>query len=365
MTGNITGDTDGIVVERDNIVVDGAGYTVQGTEAYECRGIDLSYRNNITIKSTQIKTFYYGILLDSSSSNSIFENNITNNDKDGIYINCSSYNNISGNNIANNERGMDLNLDSNHNSIVGNNITNNLGGTRGVGISLDHSSANTISGNNITRNNNAGISLSSSSNNIIAGNNITDSEYGISLFQSSSHNSISGNEIIENTKDGIELYLSSYNIISGNNITENNEYGIHVYSSSDNIIFGNNIANNYYGILLTWSPSTVAENNKVYHNNFIDNTKHAGPSIFANAWDDGYPSGGNYWDDYDGTDSNHDGIGDTPYILFTNNTDRYPLMTSYIIPEFPSFLILPLFMATTILAAILLEKRKRLDSVHH
>jgi hypothetical protein len=48
-----------------------------------------------------------------------------------------------------------------------------------------------------------------------------------------------------------------------------------------------------------------------------------------NAWDDGYPSCGNYWSDYNDTDLNGDGIGDTPYIIDTNNTDRYPLMSPY------------------------------------
>jgi hypothetical protein len=46
----------------------------------------------------------------------------------------------------------------------------------------------------------------------------------------------------------------------------------------------------------------------------------------ANAWDDGYPSGGNYWSDYTGTDANYDGIGDTPYTIDALNQDRYPLM---------------------------------------
>ncbi len=43
-------------------------------------------------------------------------------------------------------------------------------------------------------------------------------------------------------------------------------------------------------------------------------------------WDDGYPSGGNYWSDYKGVDANGDGIGDTPHVIDEYNKDRYPLM---------------------------------------
>jgi len=38
LTGNVTSNTDGIVVQRNNIIVDGAGYTLQGTYAEQSKG---------------------------------------------------------------------------------------------------------------------------------------------------------------------------------------------------------------------------------------------------------------------------------------------------------------------------------------
>jgi len=125
---------DSIVVQRDNIVVDGAGYTVQGTGSGI--GIDLSDRGNVTVRNTQITTFLRGIGLWSANHNNISGNNFANNAY-GILLGATFYippgvwvgatcNTISGNNIANNMYyGIGFSRSCNYNTISDNNITNN------------------------------------------------------------------------------------------------------------------------------------------------------------------------------------------------------------------------------------------------
>lgn len=47
---------------------------------------------------------------------------------------------------------------------------------------------------------------------------------------------------------------------------------------------------------------------------------------------------GNYWSDYNGTDSNGDGIGDTPYLIDANRTDFYPLIAPFNITTAPNLM---------------------------
>ena len=83
------------------------------------------------------------------------------------------------------------------------------------------------------------------------------------------------------------------------------------------------------GILLRYSKNISA-----FHNNFLrsDPSDQFGAN---NTWDDGYPSGGNYYWNYEGRDANGDGIGDNPASIYEYDVDRYPLMRPYGIPAEP------------------------------
>ena len=347
VTGNIN---DSIVVEKNNIVVDGSCYTVQGTRAYLSVGIDLTGRNNVTVKNVSITAFFCGIRLSWSLGNSLSGNNITANTEYGIWLRDSSNNSVGGNNTtANNHYGIRLDSSSN-NSVKGNNITAN----DCHGIYLFYSYDNIVSENDITANTYCGIYTECSSNNNFSENNVTaNMDSGIYLFSSSSSNSLSGNNVTANTHYGICLVtFSNNNSLSRNNIS-NTSCGVYIPYSFNNSLSENNIADTGCGMYFSHS----SENNKVYHNNF-NNTCQVVSVNSKNAWDDGYPSGGNYWSDYNGTDANLDGIGDTPYVFDANNTDHYPLMMPYAIPELPSFLILPLFMIATLLTVMVYRRRK-------
>jgi outer membrane protein assembly factor BamB len=122
-----------------------------------------------------------------------------------------------------------------------------------------------------------------------------------------------------------------------NNTVECSVLGIYGFflrpSTWDLRFIGNLVAGYNFGMLIAEDGGF----NVFYHNTFVNNTQNiwAFRAADTDLWDDGYPSGGNYWSDYTGLDFFHgsnqnitgsDGIGDTPYIIDSDNLDRYPLM---------------------------------------
>jgi len=147
------------------------------------------------------------------------------------------------------------------------------------------------------------------------------------------------NVTLINNFDGIYMRGSMYacmhtinNFLTHNIIANNTGSGIRLYTADANIISDNNITSNNIGITLWYSS-----NNVFYHNNLINNIRqvHFHHGTWENTWDNGYPSGGNYWSDYAGVDfysgpyqneTGSDGIGDTPYVIDEYNVDHYPLI---------------------------------------
>jgi len=218
-------------------------------------------------------------------------------------------------------------------------------------------SDNNIVYNNIIKENGIrGIELYHSDNNTIYENILSNNDCeGISLCKSNK-NSIHNNIISGNTW-GIDFIYSEYNFVY-ENIIDLNFNGIDLYHSGSNKIYGNSITNSNQGIILRYPPSDQGYTlpNKIYHNNFFDNTRNAYDEG-DNTWDNGYPSGGNHWDDFDepnesaydefhGENQDHigkDGIVDQgwptgglkPYYISKNNKDWYPIMSSEDFGEAP------------------------------
>lgn len=327
-----------------NITVDNAtvtGFTIKGGTV---TGIEVSSDYN-NINGNTMTNNSIGLWVHKNYNN-ITENNMTANPNCGISLENAFFTRITGNLISgckgtaidfrysgnnllleNNINGSSssfvilLAASSSYNVLTGNNLT---GGSNAIIIQCDEGANNNeISGNNITGTNGnamSGICLFSSSNNNISRNNVTHCWEGIglhNLFGPSLNNTVSANCLTSNLQ-GIRLIRCLNNTISGNNITANSWYGIGILSS---------------------------DNNAIYHNSLVDNSKQVeNINDFGgnNSWDNGYPSGGNYWSDYVGVDLykgphqdvvGGDGIGDTPYVIDANNRDNYPLISPRITPS--------------------------------
>lgn len=212
LTGNISSDYEAIVIEKDGVILDGAGFTVQGLGSIYSVGVQIEGRLNVTVRRMRVKAFEQGIFVNSSSDIDLVEN------------------------------------------IIAENL---------VGV----------------------------------------------LFKSSAFNVLLTNKIMNNS-DGVELHASLNNSVRGNFLLGNTRAGLSLCSS---------------------------QNNSFVHNSFLANSQDVDlcPDLL-NVWNDGYPSGGNWWGNfYSGADVYHgvyqnltgsDGIGDSSYAMDVTNVDHYPLM---------------------------------------
>ena len=302
LTGDISNYS--MIVQCDNIVIDGAGHSIRGYGTYWYDGIDISNRTNITIKNVDISPFGFGVRMDYGSNNTVIGTNMS--AFTGVSLLYSDNNQIIGNTIAN---GYGVAGPGSNNLIIGNNFTSGLsGGGNGMGIYM--------TGNNNT-----------------ISQNFFQDELSIQMTSFSSYNTISNNTIV-NGRTGILLGRSSNNLVYGNTIkgkTDTTSGALWISSdSTNNIIYANQFENNALAIALGTQIANFiynnVSNNYIYRNNFINNTQNVwiAPGTPVNFWDNGQQ--GNYWSNFHGVDSNGDGLSETPYVFTVNNTDHYPFM---------------------------------------
>ena len=246
----------GIKVQRDNVVIDGGGYSIQAQE-YVYSGIDLAGRSNVTVKNMQIRGFNHGFFLDESSGNTISGNDISGPTNNGYPTGFWVWN-------------------SSNNNIIGNKITDH----NEYGILLHFSNSNIVSGNNIT-NNNCGIYFEGSSNNMLRNNRLNENNETIHLVFHVLSDVVHDIDA-SNTVDGKPVYywVNQHNkvvpadagfvgIINCTNITvqnlnlTNNPEGILLVSTTDSMITHNNIENSGTGLSIKNSQNVNVIGNHV------------------------------------------------------------------------------------------------------
>lgn len=316
LTDNITMHT--IVIQRDNVVVDGSGFLLEGNKSWVGlapgwgdagnNGIIITGRNHVNITNLNIKGFTAGVRVSGSSHISIVGNSfnelaavfdapmgIVAEASSHVLIENNSFSRIYGPAIACNG----TNIAIKDNTLI--DIADSVDGS----IALQGSS-NTIT-DNLIETASPSIRLGSAYSTIIARNHIT----------------------------GSMAFISA----SNNQIYHNNLTGIRLIFSSNNTFFCNSMTNN--AVYDTIALDQGTKNNTFYTNNFPANCSIRIQDAGATFWDNG--TIGNYWSNYNGTDGNGDGIGDSPYVItgvkwdndaggdvsFVAGQDNYPLMAPY------------------------------------
>lgn len=207
---------------------------------------------------------------------------------------------------------------------------------RGEAIRLWYSMDNLVEGNDIDQSRD--VTLMNSPRNRVIGNSIRNSRYGIHLIFSPD-SEIERNALAHNATGVIVLNSDRVKVrrnrvfhsqgvsgaglafkMSAEGLAEGNEI-VHcavgvladspIEQADRTVLSGNRIAHNATGIQFSGERGGHVLHNNSFESNLIHVSMMFGSGDAGkNDWR------GNYWDDYQGFDLNHDGIGDTPHEMY-------------------------------------------------
>jgi len=259
--GNLTcNDFYAFTVTTSNIVIDGNGYYLIGTEVGNGTGILVNNSQNVTIKNfAGLDNFSRGISLGNTSDSYFINNNITviNNSvgNAAIYLIINSHRNLIANNTlvaSENSKGVHLVETNLNNTILNNNITADAPLSGGILLANSNNNNTNISNNIIT------IFFDPSAmdiqspytyiyNNTLVSNGVSsliNLENGGSSTIIKDNNltlNVGGTNYIDSATHAI-LSQTSSNNVSGNTITTSDQYaqGITIFNGMQTMIINNN-----------------------------------------------------------------------------------------------------------------------------
>ncbi len=330
------------VVSSDNITI--RNLKMQGKN---CEGLMLFGLTNFTVANVTSNGNFVGISL-ISCSNGTINNSTMKGNSEGVDFYDSSYLNFSGNVFESDSHCFDAYDRSGPEKMLTIDIDTSNSADGGIVYYLKNLNDTVLDDTNVP---NAGfLGLVNSSNVTVKDlNDIT----GLSLL--AVHSSYV--TITNVSASSLQLYFMNFSDVSNDRFKGKQEYsisGVEGFEVHDSILEGNYVTNFWVGFRMIGDRSFAIGNtiencdyaidqgiwSSVLHNNFIDN-RQSPPYIVSSGtlWDNGYPSGGNYWSDevktdlYQGPYQNEtgsDGIADFPYAVCIamdrgNCVDHYPL----------------------------------------
>jgi len=262
----------GLWVEKDNIVVDGAGFALQ-TNVGVSIGVNLAARNNVTIKNMRIVGFNHGFNLADSSDNTILGNSLDGSGVEGypagLWVWNSSNNNINDNTITGYEEFGILFQMSSNNMLTGNVLTSN-----NIGLKLDYSPNNILRNNQINGNNeNFGVGYNS------LADFIQDIDTSNTVDGKPIYYWINEHDRIVPSDAGFVALGNCTNITVQNLKVTNNYDSIMLYFTNNSIVAGNDISGCANGIALRSCHNISVSENKLANNRYLGVSTEASANI--------------------------------------------------------------------------------------